>query len=285
MNIGWNFRREHLRPEQRSHYVITDGGDQPNVVPSVASVWYFFREIDFENIKKQLRDRQQDRRRGGDDDRHHRDAHKLVGTAAPRHFNKPMAEACQANIEQVGLPQWTAEEQTFAKAVQKLTSGAGDGLRDRARRRCAPPLEQPESGGSDDIGDISWTVPTVAAVLPVQHSEPARPQLGERHLDGDADRPQGRRRRRQGDGDDHARSADRARSWSRRPRPTSPTCRSRPASYVPMLAETDKPQVQINRETMARFRPEMRKFYYDAAKYETYLDQLGVKFPQLTKPQ
>src|SRR3712207_8337021 len=36
MNIGWNMRREHLRPEQRSHYVIPDGGDQPNVVPSVA---------------------------------------------------------------------------------------------------------------------------------------------------------------------------------------------------------------------------------------------------------
>ena len=52
-----------------------------------------------------------------------------------------------------------------------------------------------------------------------------------------------------------------------------------------LLAETDQPQVQINRETMARFRPEMRKFYYDASKYDTYLDQLGVKFPQLTKPQ
>ena len=52
MNIGWNFRREHLRPQQRSHYVITNGGDQPNVVPSIASVWYFFREIDFAHIKK-----------------------------------------------------------------------------------------------------------------------------------------------------------------------------------------------------------------------------------------
>src|SRR5437660_370206 len=52
MNIGWDFRREHLRPEQRSHYVISNGGDQPNVVPSLASVWYFFRETDFENIKK-----------------------------------------------------------------------------------------------------------------------------------------------------------------------------------------------------------------------------------------
>ncbi len=52
MNIGWDLHREQLRPEQRSHYVITNGGDQPNVIPSLASVWYFFREMDFENIKK-----------------------------------------------------------------------------------------------------------------------------------------------------------------------------------------------------------------------------------------
>ena len=52
MNIGWNFRREHLRPQQRSHYVITDGGDQPNVVPPVASVWYYFRELDYPHIKE-----------------------------------------------------------------------------------------------------------------------------------------------------------------------------------------------------------------------------------------
>src|SRR5213592_2858862 len=50
MDVGWNFRREHLRPQQRSHYVITDGGDQPNVVPSTASVWYYFREIDYPHI-------------------------------------------------------------------------------------------------------------------------------------------------------------------------------------------------------------------------------------------
>src|SRR5262245_29234484 len=55
MDIGWNFRREHLRTQQRSHYVITSGGDQPNVVPSVASVWYYFRELDYDHIK-QMRD-------------------------------------------------------------------------------------------------------------------------------------------------------------------------------------------------------------------------------------
>src|SRR6476660_2518684 len=50
MDIGWNFRREHLRTQQRSHYVITNGGDQPNVVPQTASVWYYFRELDYEHI-------------------------------------------------------------------------------------------------------------------------------------------------------------------------------------------------------------------------------------------
>src|SRR5579862_5225066 len=50
MDVGWNFRREHLRIGQRSHYAITDGGDQPNVVPPNASVWYFFREADYQHI-------------------------------------------------------------------------------------------------------------------------------------------------------------------------------------------------------------------------------------------
>src|SRR5438093_7289811 len=52
MDIGWNFRREHLRIQQRSHYVITNGGDQPNVVPPNATVWYYFRETRYEEIRK-----------------------------------------------------------------------------------------------------------------------------------------------------------------------------------------------------------------------------------------
>jgi aminobenzoyl-glutamate utilization protein B len=52
---------------------------------------------------------------------------------------------------------------------------------------------------------------------------------------------------------------------------------------LPLLAETDMPQIQINRETMERYRPQMRAYYYDSAKYDTYLDQLGVKFPAVAK--
>ena len=51
MSVGMNYRREHLRLAQRTHSVIVDGGDQPNVVPPEASAWYFFREIDYPHIK------------------------------------------------------------------------------------------------------------------------------------------------------------------------------------------------------------------------------------------
>ena len=71
MNIGWEFHREHVRPEQRSHYVITDGGDQPNVVPQIASTWYYFREQSFKRDRRPLRRRQPHRRRCRADDRHH----------------------------------------------------------------------------------------------------------------------------------------------------------------------------------------------------------------------
>jgi aminobenzoyl-glutamate utilization protein B len=54
--------------------------------------------------------------------------------------------------------------------------------------------------------------------------------------------------------------------------------------YMPLLPESAQPQIHMNREIMARYRPQMTKFYYDASRYDTYLEQLGVKYPQLVKP-
>src|SRR5687768_6796357 len=137
MNMAWDKRREHLRPEQRSHYVITDGGDQPNVVPSVASVWYYFREQTFDGIQKNysignkiaeaaatMTDTTVTRR--------------VRGSAAPQHFNKPMAEAANRNVQMVGLPSWTADEQAFAKAVQKNIGAKEQGLATKLEGLKAP---------------------------------------------------------------------------------------------------------------------------------------------------
>jgi aminobenzoyl-glutamate utilization protein B len=208
---------------------------------------------------------------------------KLVGTAAPRHFNKTIAEVVQSNIERVGLPTWTEEEQTFAKAVQKISNGNQDGLATKMRGLRAP-AENPESGGSDDIGNVSWVAPTaplfypanipnlpghnwanaIAMATPIAHKGVvAGSKVMALSVVDFLTRPE---------------LVQAAKTYF-----TDVQLKSdKPEEF---LAESDVPQVQINRETMARFRPEMRKFYYDASKYETYLDQLGVKFPTLAKGQ
>jgi aminobenzoyl-glutamate utilization protein B len=280
MNIGWDFRREQLRPEQRSHYVITNGGDQPNVIPSLASVWYFFREMDFENIKRnyEIGNKIAEAAAAMTDTKVTR---KLIGTAAPRHFNRPIAEAAQANMEKIGVPQWTAEEQQFARAVQKLAEGKEDGL-PTSVKKIQTPEQKPESGGSDDIGDISWVAPTITLRYPSNipnlpgHNwanaiAMATPIAHKGNVAG-----------------------SKAVAMTMVDLLAKPDLISSARSYfdeqlkketpISFLADTDEPQIQINRETMARYRPEMRKFYYDAARYDTYLEQLGIKFPQLTKP-
>jgi aminobenzoyl-glutamate utilization protein B len=280
MNIGWDFRREQLRPEQRSHYVITNGGDQPNVIPPLASVWYFFREIDFENIKRnyEIGNKIADAAAMMTDTTVTR---KVVGIAAPRHFNKPIAEAVQSNIARVGMPQWTDEEQTFAKAVQRLVDGAEIGLTTALKPLEAPPA-QPISGGSDDIGDVSWVAPTVtvrypanipnlpghnwsnaiAMATPIAHKGiVAGSKAIAMTLVDLLTRPE----------------------LVREAKTYFTDVQLKNNKVLPLLAETDMPQIQINRETMERYRPQMRAYYYDAAKYDTYLDQLGVKFPTVAR--
>jgi aminobenzoyl-glutamate utilization protein B len=280
MNMAWNMRREHLRPEQRSHYVITDGGDQPNVVPSIAKVWYFIREQDFENIRKnfEIANTISEAAATMTDTIVSR---QIIGTAAPRHFNKILAETLQANIEQVGLPRWTEEEHAFAKAVQRLVKGKEEGLAMEVKK-LEPPSPKPESGGSDDIGDVSWIAPTItfrypsnipnlpghhwsnamAMATPIAHKGVVAGSkvLAMTTLDL-LTRPE---------------LISQAKDYFT-------NVQQKTQKYVPFISPSDKPQIQLNEEVMERFRPEMRKFYYDSSKYETYLDQLGIKFPTLEK--
>ena len=91
---------------------------------------------------------------------------KVIGTAWPRHFNKVIAETMYANIQKVGLPKWSEEDQKLAIAVQKeVESKNTEGL-DTELSELGKPLPEPRSGGSDDIGDISWTIPTVTLRFP-----------------------------------------------------------------------------------------------------------------------
>src|SRR4029079_5624920 len=96
MDIGWNSPPEHLRLQQRSHYVIVNGGDQPNVVPQRASVWYYFRETDYAHIKE-MRDIGDTMARAAAMMTNTEVSMRILGSAWPQHMNKTIAETMYTN--------------------------------------------------------------------------------------------------------------------------------------------------------------------------------------------
>jgi aminobenzoyl-glutamate utilization protein B len=281
MTIGWEMRREHLRPEQRSHFVIRDGGDQPNVVPSRASVWFYFREQTFDDIAKNfaIGNKIADAAAMMSDTTVSR---RMMGSAAPQNFNRPLAEAAYQNIKVIGLPKWTDDEQKFAKAVQKNIAAKEEGLATKLDELEGPPKE-PRSGGSDDIGDVSWNVPTITVRYPA--NIPNLP--GHNWANGIAmATPIAHKGVIAGSKVIAMTTLDLLTDKSLLPKVKDyfATVTTKDQKYVPMLAATDKPPTELNRETMARYKDELKKYYYDPSKFSTYLEQLGIPFPTLEKP-
>ena len=280
MDVGWNFRREHLRLQQRSHYVIPNGGDQPNVVPPTASVWYYFRETDYPHIKE-LWEIGNKMAQGATLMTNTEVSMKVLGSAWPGHFNKTIAETMQANIETVGLPQWTEDEQKLAKALQREMKVPETGLPTRVgglRGQEEIPDETKRGGGSDDIGDISWNVPTVTLRYP------SNIQAGPGHNWANAismATPIAHKGIAYGskvialtviDLLTHPELVDKAWDYFK-------NVQTKTTKYVPLMRPEDKPAIWLNEQTMAKYRPEMKKYYYDPTKYKSYLDQLGIKYP------
>ncbi|WP_262693549.1 amidohydrolase [Kordiimonas aquimaris] len=281
MNIAWNFKREHLRPLQRSHYVVVDGGDQPNVVPSKASVWYFIREITAKHIQDNFASLQQIAE-GAAMMTGTTVKRRIIGSAWPRHFNKVIAERMYSNIQAIGLPEWSEDDQIYARAVQKLMEAENleeEGMPTELEELQGPP-EKPISGGSDDIGDVSWNVPTVtlrypsningtighhwssamAMATPIAHKGAA---AGAKVLAATMmdliTQPQ---------------LLEDAWTYFREEQ-------SKDIEYKPFIGPEDKPAIEKNQAIMAQFKDRLKPFYYDPSKYDTYLEQLGVNYPQL----
>jgi aminobenzoyl-glutamate utilization protein B len=281
MNIGWNFRREHLRLAQRSHYVITNGGDQPNVVPPRAAVWYYFRENDYDRIKEmwELGDSMA---KGAALMTSTAVESRVLGSAWPGHGNRAIAEAFHANILEVGMPAWSDADQQFARALQRAMGTAERGLVTQVPQtlggRELIPDEQKQGGPSDDIGDVMWNVPTatltfpsnvpgvtmhhwtaaVAMATPVAHK--GATQAAKVHAMTVLDlmlRPE---------------LVKAAREYFE-------NVQGKQRRYAPIIRPQDQPAITINRETMERHRPTLRKFYYDPSRYKTYLEQLNVPYP------
>lgn len=278
MDIGWNFRREHLRLQQRSHYVITNGGDQPNVVPRLASVWYYFRELDYEHIK-QMREIGDAIAQGAALMTNTEVSSRVLGSAWPQHFNRPVAEAMYENIKQVGLPEWSEADQTLAKALQKELKAREQGLATQLMPLAGPvTADQQNRGGSDDIGDVSWNVPTVSLRYP--SNIPGLP--GHNWSDAIAmATPIAHKGVTAGAKvvamtalDLLTRPELVAHAWE-----YYRDVQTKETKYQPLIAPEDKPPTWLNKRIMDNYREQMRKFYYDPSKYTTYLEQLGIKYP------
>jgi aminobenzoyl-glutamate utilization protein B len=286
MNVGWNFRREHLRTQQRSHYVVTNGGDQPNVVPRNASVWYYFRETSYEGIKR-MWEIGDNMAKGAATMTDTTVTSRVLGSAWPSHMNRTLAETMHANIVTVGLPKWSEADVTLAKALQRELKVDETGLSTEIRElrgREEMPDEDKRGGGSDDIGDVSWNVPTVSL------SFPANIQAGPGHNWANAIAMAtpiahkgvvaGAKVQAMTVLDILLRPEVTAQAWD-----YFRNVQTKNRKYTPLLRATDTPAIWLNEETMAKYRPEMKKYYYDPTRYKTYLDQLGIAYPTVRDGQ
>ena len=176
MNIGVNFMREHMDPDARIHYVITNGGGEPNVVPASATVWYYVRaprRADVDGLYQRVVDCA-------------RGAALMTGTTFTPQFltgcydflpNLALGEAAAANLKRVGAPQFSEADEAFArdlnesfpagqKAAQVRNLGI-PGLRetDLFHTEVAPNWGRGKVGhGSTEVGDVSYITPTIQVV-------------------------------------------------------------------------------------------------------------------------
>jgi aminobenzoyl-glutamate utilization protein B len=175
MNIGVNYMREHVVQETRVHYVVEDGGHEPNVVPPYARSWYYVRAPERE-IVDQYYQKILDIADGAD---------KMVGTTHKVRFlsgvhngmpNKALAELAIANMKKIGAPEYTDEEEEFARELAKSVPREKKKIAlSKSRLPDAKELldvnlnsrvydtfgEEAKGGGSSDVADVAWNIPTI----------------------------------------------------------------------------------------------------------------------------
>ena len=179
------------------------------------------------------------------------------------------------------MPQWSADDEKLALALQHELKVAEVGLAKEIqplRGREVLPDNEKLMGGSDDIGDVSWNAPTVVL------NYPANFEAGPGHswANGVA---MATPIAHKGVTAGAKVQAMTALDFMMRPDLVTAAwdyfrnVQTRDKKYIPLIRPDDKPVIWLNEQTMAKFRPEMRKYDFDSARYKTYLEQLGIKYP------
>jgi aminobenzoyl-glutamate utilization protein B len=258
MDIGFDKLREHLKPTYRGHRAITNGGIQPNIIPDLGQIWWFIRdatapdaEVTFNKLQKIAEG-----------------AALMTGTTYemkinaaswPQLANRTIGEAIQANIEAVGDPKWSPDEEAFAKKFQAAMGMPVVGLNPKP----TPFGGRKQVAASNDNGDVTWMVPTGALNFPASvpgiqyHNWQAgvTPTMSIAHKGMVA--------------------GAKVMAASLIDLLTSPELRQKARAefdkettetkYVSVLPADSKPPLDLNKEMMERYRPEMRKFYLNKA--------------------
>lgn len=275
MNVATDFIREHMQPPARIHYVIPRGGKQPNVVPVNASVWYYFRHTSAEGVWA-LFERARKAAQGAALATETIVTERILSGSWPFCGNKALAELVQQNIELVGMPQWSSDDQQFARAFQKSMGAEITGLPTEVS-----PLEHAATQGSSssDTGDITWQVPYVRLSFP---SKPEGALAGHH--------------------------------WSAGIGPATPVAhkgitvgsKAVAASLIDLITDPGKlsaikadferqladyppwkslippdatPPLHLMKDEMDRYREDLEAFEYDPDSSQTYLEFMGVSYP------
>jgi aminobenzoyl-glutamate utilization protein B len=162
MDVGMAQFREHFEPGMSAHRVFTHAGEQPNVIPPRASGWWYFRHRSAEGAQR-LYDQACKIAQGAALMANCELAIDIRAGVWPGRGNRTLAETIQGNIESVGMPDWTEEEQNFARSLQRAAKVREDGLRTHATPLTGPAEQM---AASNDSGDISWVVPMARLWFP-----------------------------------------------------------------------------------------------------------------------
>ena len=254
MDMGFDKLREHLRPSYRAHRTITFGGIQPNIIADTGQIWWFVRDQSMPEAK-QTYDKLLKIAEG---------AALMTGTtwdvkyAAsdwPQLVNKAIAETIQKNIDAVGVPKWSEEEQRFARDFQKFAEKPIVGLRSDP----VPLGGRRQAASSNDNGDVSWVVPAgmvnfpasvpgigyhewKAAVTPVSSISHKGQVAGAKVLAASII---------------DLMSSPELLSKAR----AEFEIEAKKVPYFSLLPDDVQPPLDLNRAEMEKYRPEMRKFY------------------------
>lgn len=166
LNMGVEFMREHLRPEVRIHYAITNGGTIPNIVPSSASVWYYVRAL-----KRDLVEDAYNRlirvAEGAAMMTETQLQVEFLGGCYPRRDNHVLATVLDASLRRIEQEPWTKDEIDFARRLnmqseQQWKKAIQDNGLSPATQIYAgvAPISEGYLFDSSDVGDVAHIVPT-----------------------------------------------------------------------------------------------------------------------------